>query len=287
VRVRIPVRIDFAGGWSDVQHFSSSEGGATLSGAIDQFVEGVARWTASGLEVTYRTDIPPGSGLGASAALDVAWVALTNGLMGRRPSAVGVAEAAYRLEKALDVEGGKQDQYAAALGGFNHLRFGAEDAPADVERLQLDEAVVRDLLARLVLCYSGSAHVSGELHARVWDSLKRGEERVLRALRAIRDSVGPARDALVRGDLDELAELMSVNREQSRRLDPGLVTPEMDVLFGDAARAGAAGSKACGAGGGGCLVFLCRPGSSVAVVAALEGRDGRVIPFRFVDRSEW
>ncbi len=87
--------------------------------AIDHFVEGRAV-SHDGLEYETRAIARP-------AALDVAWVALTNGLMGRSPSPIELAEAAYRVEKLLGVEGGKQDQYAGR--GFNHLRFaGEEDA---------------------------------------------------------------------------------------------------------------------------------------------------------------
>ncbi len=287
VRVRVPVRIDFAGGWSDVHYFSAREGGAALSGAIDLFVDGRAWSDGQRMEVRYGSDIPAGSGLGASAALDVARIALTAAQMGRRPTSIELAESAYRLEKVLGVEGGKQDQYASAIGGFNHLRFGAEDQAADVEHLEPEAHIVAELEERLVLCYTGSAHVSGDLHARVWASYARGDEAMLSPLRGIRDSVRPARDALVRGDLETLGEMMTLNREHVRRLAADLVTPQMDQLFAAAADAGAPWSKPCGAGGGGCLAFLCRPGARGAVVASLESTGVRVIPVRFAPRSEW
>src|SRR5438309_1832947 len=119
VTVRVPVRIDFAGGWSDVHYFSAREGGAVLNAAITPYVEGSARWEGWQLHVEYGLSLPPGSHLGTSASVDVAWLALTNGLIGREQSPVELAEAAYRLEKVLGVTGGKQDQYAAALGGFS------------------------------------------------------------------------------------------------------------------------------------------------------------------------
>jgi D-glycero-alpha-D-manno-heptose-7-phosphate kinase len=283
VRVRIPVRVDFAGGWSDVHHFSAREGGAVVNAAIGHFVEGIAVSGNEHMRLDYGTSVPKGSGLGASAALDVAWLALTNGLLGREQSAVELAEGAYRLEKVLGVEGGKQDQYASALGGFNHLRFRAEDEPAVVERLEPDPAVVAALEERLVLCYTGSAHVSGALHERVWAPFLDGDRRINDALRTIRDSVGPARDALVHGDLEALAEVLNENREAARRLLPELVTQHMDDLFALGTRAGAIGSKACGAGGGGCLLFLCAPHSTAAVADALAGHGARILPFRFAE----
>jgi D-glycero-alpha-D-manno-heptose-7-phosphate kinase len=287
VGVKIPVRVDFAGGWSDVPYFSAGEGGAVVSAAIDQYVEGSASATPVGMQLGYRTDVPKGSGLGASAALDVAWLALTNGLMRRTITPTQLAEDAYRVEKVLGVEGGKQDQYAAALGGFNHLVFGPESDPASAERLALDPAVVAALEERLLLCYTGSAHDSGSLHERVWEPFLGGDRRIAAALRRIRDSAPHARDALLRGDLDALGELLTVNLEGARQLAPELVTSRMDELFAIATNAGAAGAKACGAGGGGCAIVLARDGRADEVRAALRGAGVEIMSFRFESTSWW
>ncbi|MEJ7654270.1 MAG: hypothetical protein WKH64_13575 [Chloroflexia bacterium] len=76
--VRAPVRVDFAGGWTDVHYFSEREGGAVLNAAINHYVEGRASWRDGRLRVGYELTAPPGSGLGSSAAINVAWLALTN-----------------------------------------------------------------------------------------------------------------------------------------------------------------------------------------------------------------
>jgi D-glycero-alpha-D-manno-heptose-7-phosphate kinase len=288
VTVRIPVRIDFAGGWSDVHYFSAREGGAVLNAAISPYVEGSARWEGWQLHLeyslalpAYSLALPAGSHLGTSASIDVAWLALTNGLTGRKQSSVELAEAAYHLDKMLGVTGGKQDQYAAALGGFNLLRFGMEDEPADVERLDVSPRTARALRERCVLCYSGKPPGAGSLHEQVWERYRGGDEGIAAALRAMRDSAMPARDALLRGDLDALAGLLTVNREAARRLHPGTVTPRMDELFAAGADAGALGAKACGEGGGGCLLFLGAEGKRQEVEDALHARGGELIAFEF------
>ncbi|MDQ3856107.1 MAG: GHMP kinase [Chloroflexota bacterium] len=281
VTVRVPVRIDFAGGWTDVHYFSAHEGGAVLNGAINLYVEGRATSGERGLRVEYGMTIPSGSGLGTSAALDVAWLALTNRLLGRTRSEVELAEDAYRLEKLLGVEGGKQDQYSAALGGFNYLTFAAEDQPAEVERLAVPSSVVSELYDRTVLAYTGSAHSSSSVHAGVWNRYRAGEEEVSSALREMRRLAREARDALMAGDLDSLAVLVTRTRECSRRLHPALVTPHMDELFATGEQAGAAGSKACGAGGGGCIVFICQPNKRTDVERALAARGAELVPFEF------
>jgi D-glycero-alpha-D-manno-heptose-7-phosphate kinase len=258
-----------------------------VNAAIDRYVEGRASSTDHGMELQYRTDVPRGSGLGASAALDVAWLALTNGLMGRHLTPTELAEDAYRLEKVLGVAGGKQDQYAAALGGFNHLVFGPESDPASSERMALQPNVIAALEERLVLCYTGSAHHSGSLHELVWEPFLGGDRRIAAALRRIRDSAPHARQALLRGDLDSLGELLTLNREAARQLVPELVTPAMDDLFEAAREAGAIGGKACGAGGGGALLVLAADGRAEAVANALRRAGAELMPFRFEPTSWW
>ena len=281
ITARVPVRIDFAGGWTDVHHFSAREGGAVFNAAISLYVRGTAALEGGRIHVEYGSTIPAGSGLGTSAALDVAWLALTSELMDRRLGLVELAEGAYKLEKLLGVEGGKQDQYAAALGGFNLLEFGAEEQPARVVPAKPSAETVRDLLDRSVLCYSGSSRSSDQLHRRVWERYLGGDPDVAKALHTMARTAAPAYDALTNGNVGALAYFLTENRECARRLEPGLITPHMDALFRAAEEAGAAGGKACGAGGGGCLYFICDEGKRPDVEAALRAADVRILPFRF------
>jgi D-glycero-alpha-D-manno-heptose-7-phosphate kinase len=280
-RVRVPARVDFAGGWTDVRYFAEREGGQVLNAAINHYVEGWAEWTAQRFHLEYTLDLPSGSHLGTSAAIDVAWLALTNAIIGRKQSGVDLAEAAYRLEKVLGIEGGKQDGYAAALGGFLQLWFGKEDEPARTERLLLPEPVVQALEDRCLLCYLGLAEAADAVHTLVWERYRQGDGEVGAALRDLRDSVPPAREALSAGNIDELAHVMSFNRDTVRRLHEKAVTPRMDALFHAGERAGAVGSKACGGGGGGCLLFIAAPDGRAALAQAIQAAGAAVIPFRF------
>lgn len=281
IRVRVPARIDFAGGWSDVHHFSAREGGAVLNAAIDRYVEGTARWDPGGLRLDYWLDLPPSSHLGTSGAIDVAWLALTTALIGQEKRGVELAEMAYRLEKVLGIAGGKQDSYAAALGGFLMLRFGKESDPAEVEELGVPRATVEALERRCVLCDSGAPEAPKPIHELVWDRYLRGDDAIATSLRAIRESVAPARDALLAGDLNTLARQMTTNREATRRLHALAVNRRMDVLFRAGDRAGAAGSKPCGAGDGGYLLFLCEEQKRARVGDALRELGATLMSFRF------
>jgi D-glycero-alpha-D-manno-heptose-7-phosphate kinase len=91
----------------------------------------------------------------------------------------------------------------------------------------------------------------------------------------------PARNALLAGDLPELARQMSFNRDTVRRLHPSAVTPRMDALFQAGEAAGAIGSKACGGGGGGCLLFLVGDAGPDDLIQALQKQGAEIISFRF------
>lgn len=282
-RVRVPSRVDFAGGWSDVRHFSEREGGAVVNAAIDRAVEGSVSWGRRGLRLHYSLDVPPDSHLGTSASSNIAWIALTAALMRAPRPPVELAEFAYQVEHLFGEEGGKQDGYAAALGGFNLLRFGKADQPAEVERLAVPDAAIQALEQRSVLCYTGAGRSSSAIHKEVWRRYGEGDEGVAAALRQLRDSAFAARAALLAGDLDALGGVLTLNREATRQLHPELIPPDQDALFAAATQAGAAGGKACGAGGGGGFVYvIAHTGRREAVARALRRRGGTIYPFHFV-----
>lgn len=183
-------------------------------------------------------------------------------------------------------KGGKQDQYAAALGGVNLLRFRGADEPAEVQPVRLAPERAAALEERLLLCDAGASPDSGERHRAVWKRYAEGDAGVRDRLRALRDTAAPARDALVAGDWRGLGELMTKNRELGRGLGGGSETARMDALFAAAEQAGAAGCKSCGAGGGGFVLILCGEGARPAVERALAAEDAQIMPVRFAPRRD-
>jgi len=59
-----------------------------------------------------------------------------------------------------------------------------------------------------------------------------------------------------------------------KRLAPTITTPQMDMLVEKALANGAEAAKVCGAGGGGCIAFLCAAGRRADVEAALAAEEG-------------
>jgi D-glycero-alpha-D-manno-heptose-7-phosphate kinase len=217
--------------------------------------------------LTTRSDAPPGSGLGSSGALDVALVAALARARGERLAERDVAEQAWYLETVeAKIPGGKQDQFAAALGGFHRLSF--RDPDVGVEPITLDPAFAAALERQTVLCYTGRSHVSGMMIARVMAAYERGDRAVMAALRALRDVAERMVEALRAADLARVAALLSENWKHQQALDPEMCTSDMARLGRALAEAGALGGKAAGAGAGGSMFFVTRDDPRPALAAA-------------------
>lgn len=287
-RARAPLRVDFAGGWTDVPLYAEAEGGAVVNAAITLYAtghivrpEGGARPRLFGggrSSVSYQVDAPPSAGLGASAAQTVLWVTLVKTTIANTSERREIAEIACQISDLLGILGGKQDEYASALGGVNFLTFGAS---VDVERLELGASFLAQLRSRLVLVYSGQSRLSTSVHQEVWERYRRKEASAVEALSSLRRLAGEMRRALVAGNLDALGELLTENWANQRRLDPSVTNSTLDHIFDVARHNGAQGGKACGAGGGGCLLFATAEGEKERLVEAFEKMRLSVLDFDF------
>ena len=317
VRARAPLRVDLAGGWTDVAVYAGRHGGAVVNVALALYAHVLVRRGGQGvrlraldlgavvsaqrledlradgelalvkasarryapagpLEIVTRSDAPPGSGLGGSGALGVALVAALGTMEGKRWMPAEIAGAAFETE-VLDagIVGGKQDQYAAALGGLQFIAFGDPEVAAT--RLDVPADTLRELEQTLVLCYTGASRLSSDTHQRVWEAFGRGERAIVQALDGLRACALAMRGALQRGALGDVARILDENWACQQALADGMRTPTMEALETVGRAAGADGVKSCGAGAGGCLAFLARPGREAEVAEALRAAGGVIL----------
>lgn len=315
---RAPVRLDLAGGWTDVPPFSAREGGVVVTAAVELYTHadvrpggeryrliaedlddalevdrdglvadgrlellkaGLRMFPIGGCTLTTRSDAPAGSGLGSSGSLDVALAAALSLARGEAPDQREIAERACRLEMVeAGIPGGRQDQFAAAYGGFLRLDF--RDPEVRVERLAVDSAFAAELGRRLLLCYTGASRFSGATIARVMQAYERGERGIDDALHGIRECAECMAAALCAGDLAEVGALLSANWRHQQALDARMCTPEMARLERALAGAGALGGKAAGSGAGGSMFFLSPDEPAPAARAARE-HGARLLPVRW------
>jgi D-glycero-alpha-D-manno-heptose-7-phosphate kinase len=275
---RAPLRIDLAGGWTDVPAFADQDGGRVVNVTIDKFVRGTLSDDGS---IAFEHDVKAG-GLGSSACEHVLAEALRN------PEADldEIAEAAFAAESAEGVIGGRQDQYAACYGGLNSMTFSRatpSSGPVRIERLTMPEAHLEALQKRLVLIDSGIARLSGEIHEAVWAAYARHDNEVTGALIALQQLGKAMRDAIAGSAFGGIRQVLNENWLQPKRLHPSVRNDALDSLFELAMRKGASAGKACGAGGGGAVVFYASSDADgVALRQTLRGEGLPVIDFSFV-----
>jgi D-glycero-alpha-D-manno-heptose-7-phosphate kinase len=313
-----PVRLDFAGGWTDVAPYATEVGGVVVNSAIELRATASVE-TADGYElrsddldrvlhprepadfepngeldllkaavrvsgigpcrIHTRSEAPPGSGLGSSGALDVALVAALAAYAGEGLTAIEAAERAWRLEAVeAALPGGKQDQYAAALGGFHRFDFSAEGVA--VRSLRLDAAFRSELARRVVICYTGRSRLSSDTIARVMNAFVRKDVVVMGALRGLAEVAEAMAEALEASDLGRIGTLLSRNWVLQQALDPAMATPEMTRLERTMREAGAVGGKAAGAGAGGSMFFVMGGDPALGRQAA-EAAGVTVLPARW------
>ncbi len=318
-RASAPVRLDFAGGWTDVPPFSAREGGVVVSAAIGLRAHAEVRpggvgfrlvaedlgatlelpdeaaLTATGplsllqaglrmlpvgaCALSTRSDAPPGSGVGSSGALDVALVGALAAARGEVLAAGEVARLACHLERIEAGIPGGRQDQFTAAFG-GFLRLGFRDPEATVEPLALDPGLLAELARRMILVYTGASRFSGATIGRVMQAYERGDAAVTGALHGLRGVAERMAEALRAGDLAAIGRLLDANWRHQEILDPAMCTPPMARLANAMREAGALGGKAAGAGAGGSMFFL-GPDDPTAAIAAVRGLGMTILPVRW------
>jgi D-glycero-alpha-D-manno-heptose-7-phosphate kinase len=227
----------------------------------------------SGLRITTRTDAPRGSGLGGSSALTITLVRALTEISGEPVEGARLVELVRDLEtRLLGVPAGIQDYYPPVFGGLAALHLN----PGNVVRNPIS-LPVGELAEHMLLHYTGIAHFSGTNN---WQLYKRhidGKKKVIAGFDKIAASAMEMEKALENGDLEAAGAALAHEWKNRKALIDGISTPEIDAAFDAAAGAGAWGGKVCGAGGGGCIVFLAPREKRDAVRRALAAMPGRVL----------
>jgi mevalonate kinase len=216
---------------------------------------------APALAAEAQLEIPPGAGLGSSAALGVALGrAIIDWMRGSgRPVSGSLAAAALAWENVFHGNASGVDTAAAELGGCLAFRR-AEGA----RRLQLATPI--DVIVALV--EPGAS--TRQMVEGVAERRSRDPARYDALLEQIDELVTLAQGALEAGDLAALGRSMSHNHQLLAQL--GVSTAKLDRVCQDALESGALGAKLTGAGGGGCAVILVAPSKAPDVLATLERR---------------
>jgi D-glycero-alpha-D-manno-heptose-7-phosphate kinase len=235
---------------------------------------------SGGVEVTTRNNVPKGSGLGASSALVIALSTALLRLTGARLSRAELIQRAANVEmQSIRVPTGKQDYYPAMYGGWQALWFDA--AGVRRERLRLPSSLQAALQERLLLSFTGESRFSGSTNWRMQKQYIDGDRATMKKMRRIRDTAVEMREALAGGRLDRFGRLLGVEWQNRKDLAEGVTNARIEGMMAEARRAGSVASKLCGAGGGGCMITLAKPGRADSVASALRGAGATILNYRF------
>ena len=233
------------------------------------------------VKITTYVEAPPGSGLGSSSALVVALIAAIAEYHKIPLGEYDIAEYAVEIERKIcDMPGGKQDQFAAAFGGFNFTEF-LTDGRTIVNPLRLNYKTQNMMELSTVLYYVGKPRSD----SRVIENTAKGlvdSEVVLNATHKIKEACIEYKRSLLTGDFKRISELMETYWRSKLETNPHVASPEILDAYDYALRNGATGAKISGAGGGGHMVLFTEFERRHELITALKEKEGRVVPFKFV-----
>jgi D-glycero-alpha-D-manno-heptose-7-phosphate kinase len=284
-----PLRIGLVGGGTDLPGYYLQHGGRVLNCTIDKYVYVIVKQrfdneiyvnyskkeivskvddlehelvreamritgVTNGVEITTLADIPSsGSGLGSSSSVTVGLLHALFAYQGRQMAAEAVAELACHIEIELCGKHiGKQDQYAAAIGGILDIHFGPGDR-VDVRDLGLSAIERRTLQDQILLFYTGVTRSADSILI----EQSRNIDCKLSDLHSLTNLTSEAVECLRRGDLEELGAAVRRGWEMKRDLASAVSNNQIDTAIARALEAGATGAKVTGAGGGGFLLVIC------------------------------
>lgn len=208
-----------------------------------------------GVEISSTADIPGGTGLGSSSTFTVGLLNTLNCYKGKFVSKDKLAKLACEVEiEKLGNPIGKQDQYGAALGGLNFIKFN-QDGSVSHEPILMDGKTYKRLQNNLLMFYTGTTRSANTILAEQTKNIT-SEDKAKNLLKMC----GLARDmkaALENNDISSFGKILDEGWQLKKELASGIANPAIDEAYEIAMKNGALGGKLLGAGGGGFLLFYC------------------------------
>lgn len=233
------------------------------------------------LTISTTIDVPAGSGLGASSALTVALIEAFALAMKLPLGPYEIAELAYDIERVqLGLMGGKQDQYAAAFGGFNFIEFLKNDNGVIVNPLRLHRECLNEFESSLVICFSGKSRESARIIEDQVAGLKQLDDKTIASMHEIKGHATTMKTMLLRGQIRQTADILQQAWLSKKNTAATISNGTIDGLLEVAMRNGAWGGKVSGAGGGGFIMLLAEPSLRHRLIGALDRAGGNASAVR-------
>lgn len=236
----------------------------------------LARYFApeGGFEIETHSESPAGAGISGSSALMIATTAALAKYTGRKLDREQIRVIAQNVEAQLiRVPTGCQDYYPALYGGVSAIHLDPDGIHHTAVRVAPEE-----LDRRFVLVYTGAPRKSGINNWEVFKAHINGDKKIFHNFERIGEIARAMHHALSLADWKQVARLLREEWKLRKTNSPRISTPMIEKLVAVALRQGALAAKVCGAGGGGCVVFLTEPENRDHVSAAVRSYGGQVLP---------
>lgn len=289
---KTPFRVSFCGGGSDMAAFYEQYGGCVLSTSINKYMyisihpyfnehQTMLKYSdnelvddikdikhkifnvvlndmnVSGVEISSTADVPGGTGLGSSSTFTVGLLHTLYCYKGKFASKAKLAREACEVEiEKLGSPIGKQDQYAAAFGGLNFIRFN-KDGSVSVSPIMMQAETYKKLQNNLLMFYTGTTRSANSILSEQKKNITQNDKN--ENLRKMCGLAEDMKESLEQNDLSSFGAILNQSWELKRTLASGISNPDIDKAYEAAMNSGALGGKLLGAGGGGFLLFYCEP----------------------------
>lgn len=231
-----------------------------------------------GFELYLHSDFPMNSGLGGSAVVSATVLGCFNQFRQDRWDLHELAELAFQAERLyLGVAGGWQDQYATVFGGFNFMEFRMDQNI--VHPLRIHPDILLELEESLILCDTGTAHDSGDIHQDQRQQMQ--QEDIRQKVQSNVELTYRMRNHLLRGRLLQFGQSLNEAWQFKRQFSSKISNDQLDHIYESALSHGAIGGKLLGAGGGGFFLFYVPPFRKLELIDNLEAAGLKIHPFRF------
>jgi D-glycero-alpha-D-manno-heptose-7-phosphate kinase len=227
-----------------------------------------------GFEIETNSESPAGAGISGSSALMIATTAALARYTGKKLDREQLRVIAQNVEAQLiKVPTGCQDYYPALYGGVSAIHLDPDGIHHSAVRVAPEE-----LDRRFVLVYTGAPRKSGINNWEVFKAHINGDKKIFHNFERIGEIARAMHHALSMADWKQVAKLLREEWKLRKTNAPRISTPMIEKLVAVALRQGALAAKVCGAGGGGCVVFLTEPENRDHVSAAIRSYGGQVLP---------
>ena len=236
-------------------------------------------------KITTYSDAPAGSGLGSSSTMVVCILQAFSEWYNLPLGDYEIARLSYEIERIdLGLSGGKQDQYAAAFGGFNYMEF-LQDDHVIVNPLRIKPWVVEEMESSMLLFFTGVSRSSAEIIDEQKKNTREKNSIAIEAMHKIKQSAIDMKTAILRGDIQSFASILGQAWEEKKKMANSITNPSIQHVLEKAMSAGAVAGKVSGAGGGGFIIFVVDPTKRKDVERALDSCEGRVVNFQFSEKG--